>query len=198
MSHHVMTCELPRQLESFVAIDVAAQEWSNIRMSFLVFRHLALQFARLFALLARLRVNMVAYKVKDALVLKIIMQSQQRSAVERPFQTFGVWALVFFVNSRFLYRNQRRRHRVAIAIYGCLSYRKYLAGFQVNIIDIQHTYTRLRQSLKCISVHSAALECRIMITTSTDVEPGSDQFEIVCNTNEFTNQMRHIVHGAIS
>ena len=37
----------------------------------------------------------------------------------------------------------------------------------------------------------------IMITL-TDVEPGSDQFELVCNTNEFTNQMRHIVHGTIS
>ena len=102
-------------------------------MALLVFCQVRFPFACFFALLARLRVNMVAYEVTDALVLKIIMQSQQRSAVERPFQTFGVWALVFFVNSRFLYRNQRRRHRVAIAICERLSYRKYLAGFLVML-----------------------------------------------------------------
>jgi hypothetical protein len=97
-------------------------------MSFLVCRQLGIRFERLIALLARLRVNVIAYEVKDPFVSKIIVKSQQRSALEDPFHTFGVWALEFFVNLRFLYRYHRRRHRVAIAIYGCLSYRKYLTG----------------------------------------------------------------------
>ena len=64
----LMRCENPFRLKSFDTPDVFANERVNIRMARLVFRQLLLHFERFFALLVRLSVNVVAYKVKDALV----------------------------------------------------------------------------------------------------------------------------------
>jgi hypothetical protein len=85
----LVLCETTIRLKSFVAPNVRTLPLPNIQMPFLVYRQRTLHFERFFALLARLRVNMVAYKVKDAPVCEVVMQSKLRSAFERP-RTFGV------------------------------------------------------------------------------------------------------------
>jgi hypothetical protein len=83
-----MALLVPRELgvrfESFAAPDVCALPRTNIRMPFLVCSQLIVHFERLFALLARLRVNVVAYEVKDASVCEVVMISKKFAASERP------------------------------------------------------------------------------------------------------------------
>ena len=63
-----MRFELAIRLKRFPTSDVHALMRFDIQVSRLVVFELMFQFTCLFALLARLSVNVVAYKVKDALV----------------------------------------------------------------------------------------------------------------------------------
>jgi hypothetical protein len=75
-------CEITIRLKSFVAPNVRTLPLPNIQMPFLVCRQLQFYFERLFALLTRLRVNMVAYEVEDPSVCEVVMLSQRRRAIE--------------------------------------------------------------------------------------------------------------------
>ena len=78
-----MLRELELRSESRATPDVDALMRFDIQVSSrLVFRQLLLQFECFVALLTRLRVNMVAYEVKDAIVCEVVMLSQRRSAPE--------------------------------------------------------------------------------------------------------------------
>ena len=72
-----MALLVPRErrirLESFAAPDVCALARSNIRMSVLVLRQGTVQFKRLSALFTRIRVNVIAYEVKDVIFEVVVI-----------------------------------------------------------------------------------------------------------------------------